>query len=137
MKNIKLKTLTLLSLFSLMALACNAQQSSHAQATEKNLSINALRGRRFVPKGGVGLIADGLFIFTKSDLNEIQLPDGTRWSAVAHIQTVCVYKGKVIEGDIPSDFDYAESILILFQPDRIYFIELSRMDGGFYDRRTK
>ena len=93
---------------------------------------------RYIPKGGVGIVADGLYISTSSQVNTLFLQDGKQWRGkrASVVEVVHVEAGRVESVDPRSPLAAHEhGVSIAFERNRIYFYDYGRHEGGYYPRR--
>jgi len=101
---------------------------------------NDITKNECIAKGGVGIVSKDFYVVTKSEKNELILPNHERWSGLERTipQVVYVREGKVVEqpSSVPT-FELPKVVLISFQQDRIYFYDFPTSHGGYYLRRSQ
>lgn len=99
-----------------------------------------LERQRAIPKGGIGLIKNRLYIVTASMRNELLLANGRRWSGLGWKvpQVVVVWRNEVMDMNaVPKDFVPGESVIISFQPDYVDVIDPEAGLSFYYVRDTE
>ncbi len=89
-------------------------------------------------KGGVGIINPDVYIVVRSNNNELILGNNRKhWIGLPsdRKQIVIVIGDQVMNPDaLPDDFKLSKAIIILFERDKIRFLDLAGAQAGFYRR---
>jgi len=121
--------------------SCSQQNSASGAMHNQDIlkkAQNIFATDECMSKGRVGIIKDGFYVVTETNKNEILLPpNNASWQGNREEnQVVFIYKGSVLDGLLPDDFNVIESIMICFEKDKIVFFDFSTFEGGYY-RRSK
>lgn len=88
-------------------------------------------------QGGIGIVGPSTYVVATSKKNELILPDKTHWTGQdkdVH-QAVCFFNGKIYDPvEDKNTFSLADSLLVSFEGDKIYFFDFKTFKGGFYQR---
>jgi hypothetical protein len=117
----------------------------HAIASASNESVTGIsntvavfwRHNKLVEKAGLGLIQQGLFVDLKALTNTIIGIDGPIWTGKGsdNEEAIFIVKSKVYSSDaLPADFSIADVIMVMFEKDKIYVIDMGKFTGGYYNR---
>jgi hypothetical protein len=87
-------------------------------------------------KGGVGVIAPQLSVFTKSRVNEIEGPDFHWTGKPREVSETVLWDGRTV-APISWNGLAAGSLVIRFTPGRIHVYEPSRLSGGYFVRQVE
>jgi hypothetical protein len=94
-------------------------------------------------KGGVGIVANDLYVLTKSKANEIQWGEGEnskKWlgEAASKPEIAIFFNDRVWPPQsVPQGFDKSKSVVISFEQKFIRFYDYARKNGCNYERDPK
>jgi hypothetical protein len=127
----------------------NSQVAAQIKPAEEKSTFAT---RREFSKGGIGMLADKLFVVVRSKRTEkneliVDSASGARESwygkSVAEPEVVFFYEGQIwsYEGNIwsrsrplPQGFDLSRAIVISFEKDKVRFFDFEKENGGYYSR---
>ena len=116
-----------------------AELPDFVTAEEKN-TMETFQLLPIYGKGGVGVIYDPLYVFTRTKRNEIDWRDGDnqeKWIGQKgwKPEVVVFYDGKVWPPQsLPHGFDKSKSVVFLFDEKKICVYDYVHHEGGFYER---
>jgi len=91
-------------------------------------------------KGGVGVIYDPLYVFTRTKRNEIVWRSGDdprEWigQKASKPEVVVFFDDKVWSPQsLPNDFDKSKSVVFFFEEKKICIYDYVHREGGYYER---
>ncbi len=117
--------------------------SPAARSASRRVATGGLASKfpenRLMRKGGIGVVARGLYVVLDSPHNEVAMAKGARWvGKKAGVEELVVFfRGRIWEkGTLPEGFDLSEAALISFEADRIRVFDFASMSGGYYRREN-
>jgi hypothetical protein len=128
----------------LAAALFSAQQSSQDTKKHGAAEIEAFATKRYLSKGGIGMVNKHLYAVVKSARDEknelvVKPTEETeeRWygQSVTKAEVAIFYEGKVWSSQsLPAGFDLSKAVVISFESGKVRFFDFQAMSGGYYDR---
>jgi len=103
----------------------------------RSLARNLFLDNQLYRQGGIGKIALNVYVVANSANNELILGDRSRWVGKDKKTKEVVY---IRDGNVcdpvkdQRTFSIADSILVAFEPEKIYIFDFKTFKGGFYQR---
>jgi hypothetical protein len=88
-------------------------------------------------KGGIGIVNKSLYIVVKSDKNELRPSAGKMWTGqnASTPEVVIFFEGRIwSRRNLPQGFDLSRALVVSFEGDKVRFLDLGKMSGGYYRR---
>jgi hypothetical protein len=117
----------------LLVLAFASYASSQAPRRQVPEPPVSFATNECLQKGGVGIVRPSLYIYLRTERNQLLLADGKKWTGkkTEQPEIVIVFHGQVWR-QVPEDFDLAAATVLSFEKDRVRFFDFNQMEGGFY-----
>jgi len=115
---------------------CRAMGFQPKDANRIEVVLRANENMWCFRKAGIGTLGSHTYVITRSNWNEMILPDGTRWQGNSRQvqEMVVVSEGRLLQPSEMRPLLLNTCTVVSFKTDRIVFYDFQHEEGGAYER---